>query len=59
MVVVPELQDAIQAGLSVREFRRMSLQHGMRSLLDDAIVKLLGGVTSVPEVLRAVGQHAS
>jgi general secretion pathway protein E len=36
--------------------RRLAVKHGMKTLLDDAVEKLLQGETALPEILRAIGQ---
>jgi general secretion pathway protein E len=56
MVVGREIQDAIRQELSAQELRRMAVDLGMRTLMDDALDKAALGVTSISEVLRAIGQ---
>ena len=59
MVVNPELQDAIRGGLSAQDFRRRVEGLGMKTLLDDAIEKVIAGITSTSEALRVVGPQAA
>ena len=56
MPAVPALQEAIRSHLSAQEFRKMAIELGMSTLIDDAVNKALAGTTSLEEVLRAVGQ---
>jgi general secretion pathway protein E len=56
MTAGTEIQEAIRQQLSSQELRRMACGLGMRTLLDDAVEKVLQGRTSISEVLRAVGQ---
>lgn len=59
MVMNAELQDAIRGGLSAQDFRRRVEGLGMKTLLDDALEKVLGGITSASEALRVVGPQSS
>lgn len=59
MVMKPELQESIRAGLSAQEFRRQVEALGMKTLLDDALEKVVAGITSTSEALRVVGPQAS
>lgn len=59
MIVNPELQDAIRGGLSAQDFRRRVEGLGMKTLLHDALEKVLEGITSTSEALRVVGPQAS
>ena len=54
-----ELQEAIRGGLSAQDFRRRVEDHGMKTLLDDALQKLVQGVTSTAEALRVVGPQST
>ena len=42
-------------GLSAQDFRRQVEGLGMKTLLDDALEKVLEGITSTAEALRVVG----
>ncbi len=59
MVMNPELQEALRGGLSAQEFRRKVEALGMKTLLDDALDKVLAGVTTVSEALRVVGSQTA
>ncbi len=59
MEVRGELQDSIRAGITLAELRARVAAQGMKSLLDDALEKVLDGTTSVSEVKRAVGMPAA
>ena len=59
MVMNSELQEAIRGGLSAQDFRRRVEDHGMKTLLDDALQKLVQGVTSTAEALRVVGPQST
>jgi type II secretory ATPase GspE/PulE/Tfp pilus assembly ATPase PilB-like protein len=49
-----EITDLITAGTPVQQIRRRAREKGMRSLLDDALEKARGGLTSLAEILRVV-----
>jgi type II secretory ATPase GspE/PulE/Tfp pilus assembly ATPase PilB-like protein len=48
------VRTAIQERRSATEIRRAAVQNGMTALRDDALRKVLSGVTTLEEVLRAV-----
>ena len=52
LVINEELRDAFMERQSRRELRGIALQHGMRTLRDDGLVKIRAGVTTPAEVLR-------
>ena len=52
LVINDELRDAFMERQSRRELRGIALQHGMRTLRDDGLVKIRAGVTTPAEVLR-------
>ena len=52
LVVDDEMRDIIARNPNVAEFRRICLERGMVSLLDDGLRKVRAGFTSVEEVLR-------
>ena len=54
MTMTEPVRDAIQRRAASSEVRRAALQSGMSTLRDDAIRKVLSGVTTLEEVLRAV-----
>ncbi len=55
MTVVPELREAMLAGRSTGELRRIARAHGMRTLRDRGIESILAGITTVDEVQRETG----
>jgi type II secretory ATPase GspE/PulE/Tfp pilus assembly ATPase PilB-like protein len=48
------IKNVIRTGGNIDQIREIARSCGMRSMQDDAIDKLLGGVTSIEEVLRVV-----
>tara|TARA_Y100000589_G_C27022989_1_gene575696 strand:- start:600 stop:776 length:177 start_codon:yes stop_codon:yes gene_type:complete len=46
------LRDSIAASPSVTEFRNLCCAEGMRTLRDDALLKMAEGRTTLQEVLR-------
>ncbi len=59
MIAGPDIQEAIRAGRSAQGLRAKALALGMKSLLEDALDKVVGGITSVGEVIRTVGHGDS
>jgi general secretion pathway protein E len=55
LTVVPAVSEAIRTAAPPAELRRLAATAGVRDMLDDGIAKILGGTTSVAEVLRAAG----
>jgi len=55
LVVSESIQDAIRTGAGVNTLRQMAREEGMQTLMDDGIRKVRAGLTSVQELLRAVG----
>jgi type IV pilus assembly protein PilB len=55
MPVTDELRRKILAGDSADELRECARQDGMRTLREDGVEKIRGGLTSVSEVLRVLG----
>jgi len=53
--VMPPLAEAIRQNVPPAELRRQAAAAGCRDMLDDGLDKILAGVTSVAEVLRAAG----
>ena len=58
MVVTDELRDAIVAGRSVIDLRRIAAGQGMISLRQDGFRKVREGFTTVEEVLQIAGEIA-
>ena len=55
LAVTPPLAEAIRKNVPPAELRRQAVAAGFRDMLDDGLDKILAGVTSVAEVLRAAG----
>src|SRR5690606_30954377 len=55
MVMTNGLRDAVTSGASATQILELAHEQGMRSLLDDALIKIEQGLTSVDEVLRLLG----
>ncbi len=49
-----DIQQEVVKKASAKEIRDMALDHGMRSLFDDGLIKVNRGVTSPEEVMRMV-----
>ncbi len=57
MLVNAEIAEAVRtAGNDSRALHALAVRSGMTSLLDDGLVKLAQGVTSLSEILRAIGR---
>ena len=59
MLADPAIQEAIRTSTGTQEIRRMAVAGGMKTLLDDAVDKVLAGTTTVAEILRAVGRSGA
>lgn len=57
--VTPAVAEAIRLSRPAAECARLAAEAGYRPMLDDGIDKILDGVTSVAEVLRATGGQPS
>ena len=51
-VLSPELQKAILDGADANQFNEQALANGMATLLEDGMLKVQTGMTSIDEVLR-------
>jgi len=59
MEITPEISETIRAEhANTAMLRRLAVNQGMKTLLDDAVEKLLEGETTLPEILRSIGQGA-
>jgi type IV pilus assembly protein PilB len=56
LVINDELRDAVAAGVTISELRRIAARSGMISLRHDGFRKVREGVTTVEEVLHIVGE---
>ena len=57
MTADAELQELLRGGQTmVREIRRRAIDHGMMTLMDDAIEKIRSHTTSIDEVFFALNQ---
>lgn len=52
MSITPEIERLIVSGVSSQELRRVAIEQGMVPLREDGWRKVLGGLTSMEEVLR-------
>jgi type IV pilus assembly protein PilB len=52
MTMTTELREMAFAHATVAEMRKVAIRSGMRSLLKDGKVKILNGVTTMPEIAR-------
>ncbi len=52
MTVNEEIQKMIYGKVSSTEIRKVARQHGMKTLREDGILKVLGGITTFEEVMR-------
>lgn len=59
MVMSPEIKSMITDEKSAAEIYRHAQQLGMETMLDDAKIKILQGLTTVEEVLRVVATEVS
>src|SRR5436190_10045289 len=59
MAVNDEIRQLVLAKADAASIRRVALEHGMRPLRQDGLEKIGTGVTSVGEVLRALGTAQS
>jgi general secretion pathway protein E len=58
LIVTDPIQEAIRAGAGDQPLRALAREGGMRLMIEDGIGKINAGLTSVPEVLRALGPVA-
>lgn len=54
MVLTPKLRELITSGASVDRLREEAIRSGMKTLKEDGVAKILAGVTTIDEVVRAV-----
>ena len=52
--LTPELKELINKGATERALRRLTSLAGIRFLLDDALAKVWGGLTTIEEVVRVI-----
>ena len=55
MTADTELLNAIRAGADIRQLQQLARAGGMRTLWEDGLDKVRQGITSLTELLRAVG----
>lgn len=53
--VTPEMQELIIKNPSARDIQALARKQGERSMFEDGIAKVKGGVTTIAEVMRVVG----
>ncbi len=56
IVMDPELEKLIITSPSITDIRELSVKKGMLTMIQDGLIKVLQGVTSIEEVLRVVGE---
>lgn len=49
-----KMRDAILKGAAAHEVRAMAIENGMKTLQEDAVAKILNGVTDVDEIIRVI-----
>jgi len=49
-----KMRDAILKGAAAHEVRHMAIENGMKTLQEDAVAKILNGVTDVDEIIRVI-----
>ena len=54
LVVGESLHDPILHGASVLEIEKIACQNGMKTMLDDGLIKAAQGTTSIDEIIRVV-----
>lgn len=52
MQMTPEIQEMVYTKKSSTEIRDLAIQKGMRTLREDAVLKVLNGTTTIQELLR-------
>ena len=57
--VSPEIQEAILKGTSSQGLKQLAVRHGMVTLLDAAVLKLIRGQTTLEEVKRVIVAEGS
>ncbi|MCO6057989.1 Flp pilus assembly complex ATPase component TadA [Pseudomonas sp. MOB-449] len=55
LVMNQALREAIAQGVGVMQLQSIAREHGMTTMLDDALQKVRQGLTSIDEVLRVLG----
>lgn len=56
MTISPAIQEAITGGANTRQLKLLSIEDGMKTLREDAIIKVAAGLTSLDEVNRVTGE---
>ncbi len=55
--MTPQIREAVLARASSQQVRRIAVEQGMRTLLQDGIAKAVDGITTIAEVLRVSRQQ--
>jgi len=58
ILTTPAIEDAIRKNLTVREIGLVAEEQGFLNMHQDAIIKLLNGVTTISEIRRILGEPA-
>lgn len=53
-----EIIKAVLAGITIGEIKELAMAHGMTTLKQDGILKVLSGITTFDEVIRVAGEEA-
>ena len=54
MVADASIKDAILRRATAREIKKIAMEHGMTSMMDDGMSKASAGITTVDEILRVI-----
>ena len=55
ILTTKELEEAIRGGVSIREYEKVAHEQGICNMHEDAILKVLAGMTTLEEVYRILG----
>ncbi len=58
ILTTPSIEDAIRRNLTVREIAEISKEQGLLDMHQDAVIKVLNGVTTISEIRRILGEPA-
>ena len=51
-----EMEKLIQSGPAISDIQRLAVKQGMVTLLQDGLMKVVAGLTSIEEVMRVIGE---
>jgi type II secretory ATPase GspE/PulE/Tfp pilus assembly ATPase PilB-like protein len=58
LLATPAFQEAVRQNAPVAELQTMAQAKGMRPMVQDGLMKVINGVTSLAELLRSAGHTA-